>query len=904
MEDIRASQPSTSTQPGFFQDTRPRTRTQSRTFSANSGAFASARRSALNQSTTSAPIEASNAPTTDDVDPDQPLGLPPGFPPAPPKILEFPGGDEAAYKIWMKKRQTYEKWENGLLLYTLREREGNTEACSQIIERLRAELASFGSPSPSYTEEAKPGTSGRQRRPTLLLNADASYYVEKEFNANNAATSSGVPGFPPPPYDPGPFPGGGTKAYKEWMKSRLLFETWENAVQLFKRRQAEGNTGACQRILEYVRLQIQGMKTDNPLLASTAANVVTRTYSPRIIERPITSSDYVVTGKPLDTTTTTTSSSSSSTTTTNPTLDKTISVTEFSFNTFATTTSGTSTLPSTTTTTLDNNNNSKKHPFIVERKFSDSEDSKEQSSQSTTTTSSSSMSSPSPNIPTIPSSPFADEFSDDNSEHSSETNKVDQDHNHDHDSQEQEHENGQHQHHRHHHHHHHDDDDDKPVLRKRLSSPAMLEDTSKTSEKILVDKDESPVVADFQPNNLLSFMRKFRPPSDPPPEVPDFEEYQDNNNNNNDNKPIREQVLHEEDESSTSTTTTTTQDSSSTSQKSPSKPVSRNPSSNTMNNTEPQTTTTTTTSTSPVVTTRRRRSNSVPTPPLPSTMSLVNSTKALSVSSSAGSTTSISTSPSSPSLTTMTNTTTTTTTTTTTATTTTPKLVKKPTVSREKTNNNNTTNTVPTTTLSSSPMIVSSPVKSKNKLKSISKALSPKGLSEKFKSNSRRNMMQHVYFGVSLETSLQNASELGHLHFAFQAISFIELNGLETEGIFRVPGNGERIQEWRVHIDAGKPVAIAENASVHDVCGILKAYLRELPEGLVPVSCSSHYNVKDTDEMVMEKILYMFSVLPTTNKVLTHRRDNQSIKSTQLYYTHSHHVTTSVMLFYTTINMF
>jgi len=66
--------------------------------------------------------------------------LPAGFPPAPEKMDKFPGGDEDAYKAWMRKRMKFEQWENALTLYRMREKDGNRDACQQILERLNDDL--------------------------------------------------------------------------------------------------------------------------------------------------------------------------------------------------------------------------------------------------------------------------------------------------------------------------------------------------------------------------------------------------------------------------------------------------------------------------------------------------------------------------------------------------------------------------------------------------------------------------------------------------------------------------------------------------------------------------------------------------------------------------------------------
>jgi len=42
---------------------------------------------------------------------------------------------------------------------------------------------------------------------------------------------------------------GDHQAYKEWMKKRLEYEQWENGLVLYKKREMEGNTAACEKIL-------------------------------------------------------------------------------------------------------------------------------------------------------------------------------------------------------------------------------------------------------------------------------------------------------------------------------------------------------------------------------------------------------------------------------------------------------------------------------------------------------------------------------------------------------------------------------------------------------------------------------------------------------------------------------
>jgi len=125
-----------------------------------------------------------------------------------------------------------------------------------------------------------------------------------------------------------------------------------------------------------------------------------------------------------------------------------------------------------------------------------------------------------------------------------------------------------------------------------------------------------------------------------------------------------------------------------------------------------------------------------------------------------------------------------------------------------------------------------------------------------------------IYFGVLLEESFESASSLGHLHFALLCITFIELHGLNVEGIFRISGSTAIVQEWKSTIDSGSPVIFPEEASVHDACEILKMYLRQLPERLIPENYTNRYNSTDTDDEILAKSLIIFEELSSAHKVI------------------------------------
>jgi len=70
--------------------------------------------------------------------------IPIGFPLAPEKVSErFDGKDRAQYKIWMRKKATYDNWLNSLIAYRIKEKEGDTLACQNILRKLAEENLNY-----------------------------------------------------------------------------------------------------------------------------------------------------------------------------------------------------------------------------------------------------------------------------------------------------------------------------------------------------------------------------------------------------------------------------------------------------------------------------------------------------------------------------------------------------------------------------------------------------------------------------------------------------------------------------------------------------------------------------------------------------------------------------------------
>lgn len=94
-------------------------------------------------------------------------------------------------------------------------------------------------------------------------------------------------------------------------------------------------------------------------------------------------------------------------------------------------------------------------------------------------------------------------------------------------------------------------------------------------------------------------------------------------------------------------------------------------------------------------------------------------------------------------------------------------------------------------------------------------------------------------FGQRLEDTVQYEKKFGPRLAPLlveQCVDFIRERGLDEEGLFRMPGQANLVKELQEAFDCGDKPLFDSNTDVHTVASLLKLYLRELPEPVIPFS--------------------------------------------------------------------
>ncbi|KAM6976049.1 rho GTPase-activating protein 24 isoform 2-T3 [Tautogolabrus adspersus] len=128
-------------------------------------------------------------------------------------------------------------------------------------------------------------------------------------------------------------------------------------------------------------------------------------------------------------------------------------------------------------------------------------------------------------------------------------------------------------------------------------------------------------------------------------------------------------------------------------------------------------------------------------------------------------------------------------------------------------------------------------------------------------------------FGQKLEETVRYERRYGNKQAPMlveQCVDFIRQWGLREEGLFRLPGQANLVKELQDAFDCGEKPSFDCNTDVHTVASLLKLYLRELPEPVIPfhkyadfLACAKLLS-KD-DEMGMKELRKLVECLPPVN---------------------------------------
>ncbi|MEQ2282377.1 hypothetical protein AMECASPLE_000044 [Ameca splendens] len=95
-------------------------------------------------------------------------------------------------------------------------------------------------------------------------------------------------------------------------------------------------------------------------------------------------------------------------------------------------------------------------------------------------------------------------------------------------------------------------------------------------------------------------------------------------------------------------------------------------------------------------------------------------------------------------------------------------------------------------------------------------------------------------FGQHLHATMSYESQCGPQRVVPVLVelcaSFIRENGLKEEGLFRAPGQTNHVRELQDAFDRGEKPVFDSSTDVHTVASLLKLYIRELPEPIIPFS--------------------------------------------------------------------
>ncbi|XP_076594936.1 protein FAM13B isoform X4 [Chaetodon auriga] len=127
-------------------------------------------------------------------------------------------------------------------------------------------------------------------------------------------------------------------------------------------------------------------------------------------------------------------------------------------------------------------------------------------------------------------------------------------------------------------------------------------------------------------------------------------------------------------------------------------------------------------------------------------------------------------------------------------------------------------------------------------------------------------------FGVPLEEVTRTHTISGHEVPALvkHIVEYIEEHGhLDLEGLFLVNGNAERVDWLRQRYDSGEEVELEKEADLASAVSLLRLFLQELPEPVIPTAIQGHilqlHQDYSNEEELCRNLKYLLQQLPQLN---------------------------------------
>ncbi|KAL0973989.1 hypothetical protein UPYG_G00213950 [Umbra pygmaea] len=126
-------------------------------------------------------------------------------------------------------------------------------------------------------------------------------------------------------------------------------------------------------------------------------------------------------------------------------------------------------------------------------------------------------------------------------------------------------------------------------------------------------------------------------------------------------------------------------------------------------------------------------------------------------------------------------------------------------------------------------------------------------------------------FGVPLDEVQQSGQPGQEVPLLVRNIvEYIEEHGrLDLEGLFLVNGNAERVEWLRQRYDSGEDIDLEKEADLASAVSLLRLFLQELPEPIIPASMQAHilqlYQDYSSEEELARNMKYFLQQLPQVN---------------------------------------